>query len=125
MSQIIDFLAYNWSSIFLCAIVLVSFVFAIYEFFKKPSSAQLDSVKAWLLSAVTIAEKEFGSGTGAVKLSYVYSLFVEKFPALARLVNFDMFSGLVDEVLERFRNILKSNNNLQSYVNPNTTKEGE
>lgn len=117
MENIINFIKDYWSlALLIIAGVTIGFIYA-RNFLKKPSEVQLKSIRAWLLSAVTLAEKEFGSGTGAVKLSYVYSLFIEKFPYFANMISFDFFSTLVDEVLDRFRNILKSNNNLQSYVN--------
>ena len=40
------------------------------------------NVKEWLLWAVTQAEQYLGSGTGALKLRYVYDLAVEAFPPI-------------------------------------------
>jgi len=57
-------------------------------------------IKSWLLSVIVNAEKVYGGKTGKVKLSYVYGLFIEKFPKLAKIITFDTFSALVDEVLK-------------------------
>ena len=40
----------------------------------------LKMIKSWLLSIIVNAEKVYGGKTGKVKLSYVYGLFIEKFP---------------------------------------------
>ena len=47
-------------------------------------------VREWLLWAVTTAEKEYGSGTGQIKLRAVYDLFLAKFPKLSIFVSFDI-----------------------------------
>ena len=60
----------------------------------------LKMIKSWLLSVIVNAEKVYGGKTGKVKLSYVYGLFIEKFPKLAKIITFDTFSALVDEVLK-------------------------
>lgn len=57
-------------------------------------------IKSWLLSVIVNAEKVYGGKTGKVKLSYVYGLFIEKFPKLARVISFETFSAIVDEVLK-------------------------
>ena len=49
------------------------------------------NVKEWLLWAVTQAEQYLGSGTGALKLRYVYDLAVEAFPPIEYLVPFSVF----------------------------------
>lgn len=60
----------------------------------------LKMIKSWLLSVIVNAEKVYGGKTGKVKLSYVYGLFIEKFPKLAKIISFETFSALVDEVLK-------------------------
>ena len=60
----------------------------------------LKMIKSWLLSVIVNAEKVYGGKTGKVKLSYVYGLFIEKFPKLARVISFETFSTIVDEVLK-------------------------
>ena len=68
------------------------------KFFKLPRESQIAKVKEWLLFAVMQAEKELGSGTGQLKLRYVYDMFVSKFPYLVQFVSFEFFSKLVDDV---------------------------
>lgn len=90
--------------------------YAIYAFVKRPTTEQISKVKEWLLYAVTKAEKELGSGTGQIKLRYVYDMFIAKFPYLVKVIPFEVFSVLVDETLDKFREMLNNNTNLQSYI---------
>ena len=85
------------------------------KFVKKPSSEQLAKVKEWLLYAVLEAEKALGSGTGQVKLRYVYDKFLTKFPIVSSLISFENFSILVDEALDSFAEMLQ-NENIKNYV---------
>lgn len=87
--------------IILAAVVMaaVGIVLAV-RFFKQPSSKQVAKVKEWLLMAVLEAEKQFGSGTGKLKLRSVYDLFVARFPWIAKIVSFETFAQWVDEALD-------------------------
>ena len=112
-----DFIINYWYVLLAIVAAVAVGGYAIYAFAKMPSSEQLSKVKEWLLYAVTEAEKELGGGTGQIKLRYVYDMFIAKFSYLAKVVSFESFSGLVDEVLEDFRNMLETNKKLDNYVN--------
>ena len=77
---------------------------------------RLNDVQEWLLGVVTEAEKQLGSGTGQLKLRQVYDLFVTRFPWLAKIVSFELFSGLVDDALDEMREMLKSNTAVKALV---------
>ena len=113
-----DFIVENWY-------ILVAVVVYIVRFFKQPTEKQLESIKEWLLWATTEAEKRFGSGTGKLKLRYVYDLFAETFPWLAKIVSFETFSKLVDSALGDMNNLLASNNAVQLYVNGSAAENTE
>lgn len=106
----------NWEIIIGIICVIVVIVITAVKFFKLPTNEQLAKIKEVLLVWVIQAEKELGGGTGQVKLRYVYDLFVSRFPAIAKVVKFETFSGWVDEALEQMREMLKSNENLEAYV---------
>lgn len=112
MKFIID----NWYIIFIGLIFAVLAIKVIYTLFNYPSEKKLSKLREWLLYAVTKAEKELGGGTGQIKLRYVYDMFLAKFPYLAKVVSFDSFSKLVDEALEKFRELLKTNTKIDEYV---------
>ena len=97
--------------------------FGIYQFIKLEKDKQLEIVKEWLLLAVVEAEKKLGGGTGQIKLRYVYDMFIVKFPSLAKIISFETFSHMVDEVLDEFKKLLNKNDKmkkLEKYLKPKT-----
>lgn len=115
MNQLIEY----WPIIVALIVLLVITCGIIFAFFKSPSDAQLRKVKAWLLLAVTQAEAELGSGTGKLKLRFVYDLFITKFTWIARVISFEMFADLVEDALDEMRDMLKTNPAAFTLVNPN------
>lgn len=67
-----------------------------------------EKVKNWLVWAVGEAEKQFGSGTGQLKLRSVYNMFVKQFPKLSMIIRFERFSELVDDALKVMRKMLEN-----------------
>ena len=112
MNYIID----NWYIIVALTAVLVAGVSISIKFFKKPTDEQIKALKEWLLYAVTLAEKDLGSGTGKLKLRQVYDMFLIRFPWLAKVIAFEVFSGYVDEALGSMKTMLASNTSVQSFV---------
>ena len=111
-----DFIIENWYIILaFLAVIVVAIVVAV-RFFGQPTSAQLAKVREWLLWAVTEAEKDLGGGTGKLKLRQVYDLFVTRFPWLAKIVSFELFSGMVDDALEEMREMLAQNKAVKELV---------
>mgnify|MGYP003313205283 CR=1 FL=1 len=92
----------------------------IYRFFQLPNEEQLNSVREWLVWAVTEAEKNLGSGTGQLKLRSVYDLFVARFGWMAKFIDFDTFSDMVDDALIEMRVLLSANEAVQTYVGVNS-----
>lgn len=120
-----EFIVNYWFIILIALAVVVVLGYIIYVFIKMPKTSQIAKVKEWLLFAVMEAEKELGGGTGQLKLRYVYDMFIVKFPWLVKVVSFEAFSGLVDEVLEKFKAILDTNKNVQNYVEGSNNSGGE
>ena len=103
--------------IFVAIIAIVDVIaLAIYHFCQMPTSEQLEKVSEWLLYAVTQAEIDLGSGTGALKLRQVYDLFVSRFPTIAKHLAFSTFSDLVDDALEEMREMIEKNHNIKDLV---------
>lgn len=119
-----EFLINYWY--FLIAVIAILSIsgYSVYVFVKRPTTEQINSVKEWLLYAVASAEKELGSGTGQIKLRYVYDMFIAKFPYLAKVISFESFSLLVDEALDKFKTMLSNNSKLQTYIQ-NTKEESK
>lgn len=106
----------NWYVFVAVFAVLFCFGAFAVRYFKMPTEEQLDKVREWLLWAVTQAEKELGAGTGQLKLRAVYDMFVQRFPAVAKMISFSAFSDLVDEALEEMRAMLKKNEAVAAIV---------
>lgn len=98
------------------AAVITCFVLAIWRHLQLPTEEQLDKVREWLLWAVTEAEMELGNGTGQLKLRSVYDLFILRWPKLAKVVSFDLFSALVDDALDEMRTMLNQNKAVKEIV---------
>lgn len=111
-----DLIIENWPIIVAGTAFVAAVASCVVKFVVLPTESQLAKVKEWLLWAVTEAEKELGGGTGQLKLRQVYDLFVTRFPWLAKMISFDMFSGLVDEALEEMRSMLDSNQAVKAFV---------
>jgi len=117
-------ISYWWLIIIIVAAIFV-IGYCVKTFLGMPTTEQLSKVKEWLLYAVTEAEKELGSGTGQIKLRYVYDMFIAKFPFLTKAISFENFSTMVDEVLVKFRTLLSENEALKRYVEGETTNDKE
>ncbi len=76
----------------------------------------INGFKNWLVWAVSEAETMFGSKTGKLKLRYAYELAIERFPVLAKLIPFSMFSKLVDGALDIMREMIENNKNIAEAI---------
>jgi len=112
----------NWYLIVALIAIIWSAAYALYKFYGLPSAEQTQKVREWLLYAVIIAEKELGSGTGQLKLRYVYDLFLNKFPWMARILSFDAFSSMVDEALDEMKHLIATNEHITEFVEGGTNE---
>lgn len=78
-------------------------------------------IKEWLKMAVIDAERWLGSGTGQIKLRYVYDQFIQRFPVVSKIISFKLFSKWVDFALEWMRKQIENNNKIKSYIGVETT----
>ena len=108
----------NWALIMLLICVIIGCHMTFRKYYGLPREDQIKAIKEWLLFAVTEAEKVLGSGTGKLKLRYVYDAFITKFPWAAKVVPFVRFSTWVDEVLIDMRKMLETNTAINNLVNP-------
>lgn len=110
MNALVSVIIDNFWFIFSVLLIVSIFGYRIYNFFKAPTEQQLVQIKAWLLSEVILAEKEFGAGTGKLKLSIVYNEFISKFPWIAKIMTFESFSRYVDDALGEMKELLNDDN---------------
>ena len=90
----------NWELILLLVILVVAGVFVVAEFLKHPSTKRQKLMLTWLVQAVALAEKKYGSKTGKVKLSHVYDLFIAKYGFVGMFISQEIFEGLVDKAIK-------------------------
>ena len=120
--EIAQFIQEYWYLIIaLIAVVSVVSIKA-YIWFKTPGEEQKEKIRQWLIYAVAEAEKKLGSGTGQLKLRYVYNMFIAKFPAAALFIDFEDFSQMVDKALEELQELIRTNVNIQAIFDK---EEGE
>ena len=81
----------------------------------KPSD-KVEMIKNWLLYAVAMAEQQLGPKTGRLKLALVYNKFVTECPSLAKNISFEYFSKLVDDVLDKFKSMLSTNEAIENVI---------
>lgn len=123
--SVIDFIQEYWFLI-VAAVAAISVIsIKAYLWFKKPGNEQLEQVKQWLIYAVAKAEAELGSGTGQLKLRYVYDQFIKKFPAIAIFISFEDFSKMVDAALEELEKMMKENKEIGMLIKPDEYIEKE
>lgn len=80
--------------------------------------------KEWLVYAVAEAEKQLGSGTGQLKLRYVYDLAVVRFPIVSKIMPFNMFSSMVDAALNIMNTMIVNNEDIAVMITDKTEGEG-
>ena len=112
-----EWLAKNWFILIAFVAVLALTIYSVIFFIKEPKETKLKNLKEWLKWAVVQAEKELGSGTGALKLRMVYDMAIQKYPWLINYITFERFSTWVDEALDWMRKQLETNVNIKQLVN--------
>lgn len=101
MKWIID----NWSLLVVIACIIAYVIIA----GKK-------SVINWLVYAVSMAEQEWGHGTGKIKLRSAYDMFVARYPLFSIIVPFAIFSKWVDDALVEMRKMLEDNLEIRAQI---------
>lgn len=111
-----EFIHEYWYLVIAIIAIISMASITIYNWFKLPNNEQIEQVKQWLLYAVAKAEKELGSGTGQIKLRYVYNMFIAKFPAIALFLTFEEFSNLVEEALQELQELIDKNSSIEALI---------
>ena len=111
-----EYIVQNWFLLVAAFAVTGMCIWVVVDFNRKPREEQIEQVRKWMLWAVICAEKKYGSSTGQLKLHYVYDLFIQRFPAISKVVSFDWFSDMVDDALKRMRKMLESNKAIKAIV---------
>ena len=110
-----DLLIQYYDLILIIIVAICGMVFATYKWLSQPSSKQKEQIRTVLLQLVILAESKFGSKTGKVKFSFVYSELLKQLPYL-RYIPLSVIEGLVEESLDTMRKLLESNVQVKKIV---------
>ena len=110
--KIIAFLLANWDSV----LVVLAFLALIVVLIKRGETAVLNRI---LFGLVTKAEKEFGGGTGKLKLAAVSDWIYQRIPAVLKLLFSEKdIEKLIESALEEAKKAWGTNGNLAAYIEP-------
>jgi hypothetical protein len=114
---IIGVLMENWDSVLIVVAVAAGIAF-LYR------RGEITIVKNLLFILVLKAEKEFGSGTGALKRAIVIDWVYARLPKIARLfLPKSMIEGLLEAALAHAKRLLEENPRLCEYVTGEDSEE--
>jgi hypothetical protein len=108
--NILNFVLSNWDS-FLVALLFVALVIFLIA---RKQYGILDKI---VFALVTEAEKQYGGGTGAMKLAAVIDWVYPKIPALIRLfITAAQLTALIEKVLAEAKAKWEKNPNISAYI---------
>lgn len=108
--NVFNFLLSNWDSVLVVVAALVGVVILI----TRKQYAILDRI---ILVLVTEAEKQYGGGTGAVKLAAVIDWVYPKIPAVVRLfITEHQLVSTIERVLAQAKANWEQNPNISTYI---------
>ena len=110
--KIIAFLLANWDSV----LVVLAFLALIVVLIKRGETAVLNRI---LFGLVTKAEKEFGDGTGKLKLAAVSDWIYQRIPAVLKLLFSEKdIERMIETALEEAKKAWGNNENIAAYIEP-------
>lgn len=110
--NVINFFIEHWDII---TLALAAVAAVVYATFKGNKSV----VMRMLYSLVTEAEKDFGNGTGSLKLSAVITEVYPKLPAIIKMfITEDILKKWVEDALDKAKKTWETNANIKAYVTP-------
>ena len=108
--NVLTFLAKNWDSV----LVVVAFLAVVVVLIKRGETKILKQI---LFNLVTQAEKQFGSGTGALKYAAVADWIYQRIPAgLKLLFTSSDIEKMIEAALEEAKKAWGANENLKGYI---------
>ena len=107
---ILNFLLANWDSI----LVVVGFIVVVIVLIKRGETKILKNI---LFKLVTQAEKEFGSGTGALKYAAVSDWLYQRMPAVLKFLFSEKdIDNMIEAVLAEAKKQWGANENVKQYI---------
>lgn len=91
----------NSITIFVGIIIIIALMIYIYKNKK-------DLLYKAALYAVSVAEEEWGSGTGKIKFAEVYTYISKQFPLFTLFFTEKQLTSIIEEALVEMKNVLKT-----------------
>ena len=113
--ELLNFILQNWDSILGALAIIIVAVLAVV----KQEKAVIFKM---LYALVTEAEKQYGSGTGELKLSSVIAQIYEKAPAAVKVIPVSTLQSWVEEALEMAKEKWAKNTNVATYITPGSAE---
>lgn len=108
--NVITFIVENWDFILLIAIAVAAVVFAVFK-------GNKSVVMSMLVALVTEAEKQYGGGTGPLKLASVIDIIYPKLPAVVKMFITDkMLIKWIDDALKIAKKKWEENASIAGYI---------
>lgn len=118
--NILNAIVKHWDIITLILAAILVIVFAVFR-------GNKGVVMRILYAAVTQAEREFGSGTGSLKLAAVIEAVYPKLPAVVKLfVTAERLTKWIELALVEAKRAWETNSNIAAYIDkpPNGQQDG-
>lgn len=98
-----DFIVSNWDSILFILLAITALIFL----YRRGAKKKVFKILFYL---VTVAEEEFGGGTGQLKFAAVTTWIYERLPAITKLLfTAKQIDNMIEDVVERMKEYLESN----------------
>lgn len=115
--NVINFIFEHWDIITLVIAAVVCIVYAVFR-------GNKSVVMSMLFSLVTEAEKNFGTGTGALKLASVITQVYPKLPTIIKtFISAEILVKWVEKALVLAKQKWEENLSLQAYISPELPAE--
>lgn len=114
--NILHFLLANWDSV----LVILLFLAVVVVLIKRGETKILNKI---LFNLVTQAEKQFGGGTGSLKLAAVSDWIYQRIPAVLKLLFTQKdIESMIEAALVEAKQAWGANENLQGYIDTPTVE---
>lgn len=98
-----DFIVSNWDSILFILLAIIALIFL----YRRGAKKKVFEILFYL---VTVAEEEFGGGTGQLKFAAVTTWIYERLPAITKLLfTAKQVDNMIEDAVERMKEYLESN----------------
>ena len=116
---IINFLILNWDSVLIVLAAIALICFLIWK-------GQKSIVYQMIYKIVTELEKQYGGGTGSLKLAAAIDILYPKLPKVIKwLVNAETLTKWIEDGLTKAKDIWQKNAAINQYINNETESKTE